>query len=125
MEDNAKLREAYSILNDLTAKASKDVRNALDTPLELAKEVAGITGMYGLGQKIGAQMMVGAGMMFAAMRDGKPSTNTNDDLLWVCLMAYEAERDGATEKGFENRVQKMFMNITGHEHRVPDWWKRN
>jgi ADP-ribosylglycohydrolase len=119
-----KIEKIYKTLDDIVGQAGMDVRDALDSSVEAAKAAAGITGMYGLMQKITSQMMVGCGMLFAAMRDSKHGTATDDDLLWACLMAYEAERKDAHEDGFEERVQQMFKSITGRYHKIPEWWRQ-
>jgi len=114
-------------LNDLTEKAVADVHRAISTPMDLAGEIAGSTGIFGIVQKLSSVLMSGASICFAGMRDNNKTDNHNDDdLLWVVLMAYEAEKSNAyaSTEGFVERVQENFMKIRGYPHKIPDWWQR-
>lgn len=125
--DVAKMTADLGVLSDLTKKAAEDIRRVLNTPMELASEISGAIGMFGLLQKISSQLLVGSGLMFQAMRDGLERANEkieNDDLLWVCLMAYEAEKEDADAEGFIGRVQGHFKRLTGRECDLPNWWKQ-
>lgn len=125
MEATLDVEKAKRDLVVLTEKTCADVRQLVTDPVAQAGRIAGITGIFGLVQKVSSCMMMGSGIIFAALRDNVDGTFTDDDLLWCCLMAYEGEKSDATGINFVERVQGHFKAITGRRHKVPDWFLNN
>lgn len=116
--------ENVNILHDLTDKVFADIAKIVTTPLQLAAQVSGTVGGFGLAAKVAAGLVTGVASLLASIRDQKDYGHrrpSDDDLLFICLMAYEAERSGADTKTFISNVHANFTKLTGRKARVPSF----
>lgn len=132
-------QEEHRAMVDLGNKALGDVRRALDTTMDLARDVGGIGGIYWIAQVIAHAMTVGCGMAVQAMRDGaeslgKPSDGLNhakirmDDVLFAAMVSVAMEEARANRVDdvpapdlgdVLDRAQMLFERVRGRPHTLP------
>lgn len=125
------------MLADLTEKVVRDVHKALELTLPLVADEFGPVGIFAVTQKVMCVFAMGAAMAFTALqhpndnetlkakigaKDGKHKT-VDDDLLFVCLLAYTAESGRNTgEKDAVDRAIAMFQEVRGYAPNKPYGW---
>lgn len=116
--------ENVQVLHDLADKVFRDIAKIVGTPMQLAAQVSGVIGGFGLATKISAGLMTGVASLLATIRDKKDHGDqrpSDDDMLFICLMAYEAERKDADVDTYLSKVHENFFKLTGRKPRVPSF----